>query len=64
MSAAQLQLLKADYLEWTGGFEPEADNDVETYIASSMPSDMDDDEVRKALTEWMHQTAEANKSPR
>jgi len=31
MTTEQIESLKADFLEWTGGFEPEADGDIAAY---------------------------------
>ncbi|MFA7236586.1 MAG: hypothetical protein WC058_06965 [Phycisphaeraceae bacterium] len=52
-----LQNLQVDFLEWTGGFEPECVEDIETYIAASMPFDIPDETARKAMIRWMEQTA-------
>ena len=55
MTTDQLESLKADFLQWTGGFEPETVEDITTYIDTSMPFDLASDEAAKALREWMRQ---------
>jgi hypothetical protein len=52
MTAAQLDSLKADFLKWTGGFDPETDEDVAIYINTSMPFDLDVAEATEALRRW------------
>ncbi|MGD0461366.1 MAG: hypothetical protein ABSB74_02650 [Tepidisphaeraceae bacterium] len=59
MTATQLESLKSDFLEWSGGFEPECQDDIETYIASSMSADLDEGEAREALTHWMRDAQSA-----
>ena len=53
MSDSELQPFKADFLEWTGGFEPETEEDITTYVDTSMPFDLNAEDVRTALLEWM-----------
>jgi len=53
MTDSELQLLKADFIEWSGGFEPESEEDIKTYIEFSMSSDLDEGEVAGALRQWM-----------
>jgi hypothetical protein len=53
MSDSELKLLKADFLEWTGGFEPETEDDIKVYVDTSMPFNLKPDEAREALREWM-----------
>lgn len=53
MTTDQLESLKADFLQWTGGFEPETDKDIAAYISTSMPFDLDEDDTRRALEQWM-----------
>ena len=47
-----IERLKGDFLEWTGGFEPETDEQITTYVATSMPFDLDPNEATGALQEW------------
>lgn len=57
MTGSQLEDLKADYLEWTGGFPPESVEDVEAYIATSMPFDIDPTEATKSLIGWLRESS-------
>ena len=57
MSDSELKLLKADFLEWTGGFEPETEEDIAAYVDTSMPFDLKPEEAREALRKWMRLTA-------
>jgi hypothetical protein len=42
-------LLKADLLEWTGGFSPEREKDIEVYVRASLPFQLDDAEAAGVL---------------
>lgn len=57
MTATQLESLKSDFLEWTGGFEPESHEDIARYIDTSMPFDYDKAEALKVLSAWMKEAA-------
>ena len=52
MTTEQIESLKADFLEWTGGFEPETDGDIATYVGASMPFDFDAAEAAEVLRRW------------
>ena len=52
MTEQQLDELKADFLEWSGGFEPETDEKIDIHITSSMPLNIADDDARTALKQW------------
>ena len=52
MTIAQIGSLKADFLEWTGGFEPETDGDIAAYVSTSMPFDFDAAEATEVLQRW------------
>jgi hypothetical protein len=56
MSDSELQSLKADFLEWTGGFDPESEEDISAYVETSMPFDLDPNAACAALREWMRET--------
>ena len=56
-SDSELQALRADFLEWTGGFEPETDEQIATYLEGSMAVDIDPGEARDALRGWMRAAA-------
>jgi hypothetical protein len=60
MSDSELQALKADFLEWTGGFEPETEDDIAVYVETAMAFDSNPLEVREALREWMREAATSN----
>lgn len=57
MMQADFDALKADFLEWTGGFEPESDAHVEVYLSASMPLALDEEVARTALRSWMRRAA-------
>jgi len=57
MSDSELQSLKADFLEWTGGFEPESEEDISTYVDASMPFAIDATEAIEALRAWMREVS-------
>jgi len=56
MSGEQLAALKAHYLEWSGGFEPETTEDIDTYADAAMDVNLDRGEAVNALTEWLKET--------
>lgn len=56
MTQAQLEELKADFLEWTGGFEPESEEECLNYIQTSMPFNLAVEEAADALRRWVHET--------
>lgn len=53
LTPEQLAALKADYLTWSGGFEPETPEDVSTYADATMDVNLNRDDAVAALTEWM-----------
>jgi hypothetical protein len=57
MSESELQSLKADFLAWTGGFEPESEDDISSYIETSMPFTLDAVEAAEVLRAWMREVA-------
>jgi hypothetical protein len=56
MSGEQLAALKANYLLWSGGFEPETVEDISTYADAAMDINLDRGEAVNALTEWLKET--------
>lgn len=42
-----------DFLEWSGGFPPEDDEQIETYLELSASSDDDEVKVRDVLRAWL-----------
>ncbi len=47
--------LKQDFLDWSGGFKPQDDDQVNLYVKSSLSIKMHDEVARQALTDWMNQ---------
>jgi len=56
MTSQQLGLLKADYLEWSGGCEPDAEEDIAVYVEYTRPYYLDKDDVTEALRTWWRET--------
>ena len=54
LTAEQLAALKADYLKWSGGDEPETARDIFVYAEAAMDVNLNRDDAVAALTEWMH----------
>jgi len=52
MTSEQFDFLKADFLGWTGGFKPETSDDIATYVAMSMPFNLDAAEATESLRQW------------
>ncbi|MDB5358172.1 MAG: hypothetical protein JWN24_4625 [Phycisphaerales bacterium] len=59
MTEKKFNALKADFLEWSGGFEPETDEDIDVYVAASMPFHIVDEDARISLRQWMNDSAES-----
>ena len=55
MTDTQRLNLTADFLEWTGGFSPETEAEIDVYITTSMPPGDDEREARDFLVRLMHQ---------
>ena len=53
MNDPELQALKADFLDWTGGFEPETEAEIAAYVGTSMPFQLNPNDARTSLLEWM-----------
>ena len=62
MDAAQQRAIKEDYLAWTGGFPPDSESEIFTYIEASMPLDCDLEEVRAALHAWMAESSQTERT--
>lgn len=45
--------LYRDFDSWTGGFRPETIEDIDTYISTSMPTDIDPQAAKRFLIRWM-----------
>jgi len=52
----QEQLARAieqDFLEWSGGFPPDSEEQIFVYVETSSPIDTDSQEVSELLRTWM-----------
>jgi hypothetical protein len=56
MTSEMIQKLKDDYLAWTGGFAPDDDEAIFSFIELGMQSGPDPEEARFVLRQWMNQT--------
>jgi hypothetical protein len=56
MTTDQLQSLKADFLAWSGGFEPESKYQITVYLDYARDSTLNREEVRNCLVGWMNQS--------
>jgi hypothetical protein len=52
--------LKANFLEWSGGFPPESPAQVTVYIDYAMSAHEDPDVARDVLLEWMQEEPTAD----
>ena len=59
LTSEQIDALKADFLEWSGGFEPESFDTITVYIDYACDYRLDGEEVRRVLTDWMNADAPA-----
>jgi hypothetical protein len=57
MADSELQSFRADFLQWTGGFEPETEDDIAVYVGTSVPLDLNPEEARDVLRECMRAAA-------
>ena len=53
MTSLELESLKADFLAWSGGFEPDGDFEIEVYVLYARSSAVNEDECRDALRTWL-----------
>ena len=58
MTATDLEILKRDFLAWSGGFEPDSRDQITVYVDYARPADLDPDEVTDALVDWMQSAAQ------
>ena len=49
----QIESLKRDFLEWSGGFEPDSEHQITVYVDYARDSRLDRAEVRELLEDWM-----------
>lgn len=52
MDARTRKRLIEDFSEWSGGFPPESDREIEIYSTYARPCGMEAEEVRRVLKEW------------
>ena len=45
--------IREDFLAWSGGFPPESEAQISSYVDTAMPMDADPVAVRQFLTAWM-----------
>ncbi|HET6248169.1 MAG TPA: hypothetical protein VFE47_10770 [Tepidisphaeraceae bacterium] len=53
MTQSQIESLKAHFLEWSGGFEPESEHQITVYVDYAANCNLDRDDVRRILEEWL-----------
>lgn len=52
MTTQQDDNLRADYLEWTGGFSPASAAEIEMYLTFAVDASLPEGEVRASLRRW------------
>jgi hypothetical protein len=57
MSHALADVIRSDFLEWSGGFPPESTYEVYVYVELARPRHMNEDDVREFLLGWMNEGA-------
>ena len=57
MTNAQIASMRAHFLEWSGGFEPESQFQITVYVDYAADQDLDADEVRSGLEDWAHENS-------
>jgi hypothetical protein len=55
MDTQRVEAIKADFLEWSGGFRPDSDEQIFIYVQYSAPSDADEKELLALLRAWMQE---------
>lgn len=53
MTQEQIESLRQDFLEWSGGFEPESRHQITVYVEYARDSELDPEESQQVLTDWM-----------
>jgi hypothetical protein len=59
MTKEQIEELKRDFQEWSGGFEPDSECQIVMYADYARDSSLDRDEVVWTLQKWMGEQAES-----
>ena len=47
--------IKADFLQWSGGFEPDSPEQITVYVDYASHIDTDAEYVRRVLTAWLEE---------
>jgi hypothetical protein len=55
LTNGQLQELQEDFIQWSGGYPPESDEQITVYIDYAQPADLDSEKVRQFLRKWMEE---------
>ncbi len=50
--------LREDFLDWSGGFPPESEQQIDVYVEHRSPVDMDNAEVTQILTDWLKEESQ------
>lgn len=57
MDTATITSLKQDFADWSGGFPPDSTEQITVYIDYSLSAQIDPEEARQVLVEWMQHEA-------
>ncbi len=49
--------LKVDFLEWSGGFPPDSEQQIFVYVEYAAPNNVDEADVLSLLRTWMNEAA-------
>lgn len=60
MEATDIQALRRDFLQWSGGFEPESRSEITVYVDYACPITFSADEATRALLDWMQNDSADN----
>jgi hypothetical protein len=53
IEAAKIEALKEHFRSWSGGFKPESEDQITVYIDYAIVSDLETEEARDALLDWL-----------
>ena len=54
MNPSMAESIKSDFLEWSGGFPPESEDQITVYVDYADPSGQGTEDVRRTLRAWMN----------
>jgi hypothetical protein len=60
METQTANVIREDFLVWSGGFPPESGQQIWVYVEAARPSDTDAAEVTWLLVDWMEQEEQSN----